>query len=422
MEAIAERVDNTRLGAIRRQFEGLLPADWLLTTLGESFKWGSGGTPLRTNPLFYGGDIPWLIIGDLNDGLVTEAATSITEEGLASSATRWVEEGSVLLAMYGSIGKLGIAGRPLTTNQAIAFTKTDPQDAQYLFYYLMYSRESLASLGKGATQKNISQAVIKEFPFPLAPLPEQRRIVEAIELQLDRLDAAVARLHAAKAKLKRYKQAVLKAAYDECLSETDNQTSSLDEICSKITDGEHLRPNTIIEGVPFLSAKDIRDDDVSFANPLYVPEVDAEKYRKRCDPERGDILIVSRGATVGRMCIVRTDEVFCLLGSVILLKVQAGVDSQYVSWMIKSPDIQQQLTSLSGSTAQQAIYLKDIRKVELPIPPLEMQERFALEIRERYTAIDEMESTLDAQLAHSMRLRQSVLKRAFEGRLVRMES
>ena len=169
--------------------------------------------------------------------------------------------------------------------------------------------------------------------------------------------------------------------------------------------------------MPFLSAKDIRDDDVSFADPLFVPEADAAKYRKRCDPVRGDILIVSRGATVGRMCIVRTDEVFCLLGSVILLKVQAGVDSQYVSWMIKSPVIQQQLTSLSGSTAQQAIYLKDIRKVELPLPSREMQVRLALEIRERYSAIDEMETTLDAQLTQSTRLRQAVLKRAFEGRL-----
>ncbi len=312
--------------------------------------------------------------------------------------------------------------RKIASSEWITFPPHPDFLPKYVGYYLRQDelREylSLNASGVGGSLMRAKPSLIKDYPFPLFPLPQQRRIVSAIELQLGRLDAAVARLQAAKAKLKRYKQAVLKAAYDDSLAETDGVTSSLDEICTKITDGEHLRPKTVSDGVPFLSAKDIRDDDVSFADPLFVPESDAAKYRKRCDPVRGDILIVSRGATVGRMCIVRTDEVFCLLGSVILLKVQAGVDSQYVSWMIKSPDIKQQLTSLSGSTAQQAIYLKDIRKVELPLPSPGMQTRLALEIRERYSAIDEMEATLDAQLLQSTRLRQAVLKRAFEGRLV----
>jgi len=85
--------------------------------------------------------------------------------------------------MYGSLGKLGIAGVELTTNQAIAFTDPRPVEAKYLFYYLLHRRPELARLGKGGTQQNISQTVIKAFPFILAPLPEQRRIVEGIEEQ-----------------------------------------------------------------------------------------------------------------------------------------------------------------------------------------------------------------------------------------------
>ena len=129
-------VDSGLLGNIRQRLSRNLPKDWTVTTLGQEFKWGSGGTPKRTNSNYFGGDIPWLIIGDLNDGIVINAATAITEDGLNNSAAKWIEEGSVLIAMYGSIGKLGIAGRRLTSNQAIAFTYPEEVDAKYLFYYL----------------------------------------------------------------------------------------------------------------------------------------------------------------------------------------------------------------------------------------------------------------------------------------------
>jgi len=189
-----------------------LPENWVWTTLGEVFNWGSGGTPKRTNPAYYDGDIPWLIIRDLNDGPVGDSATKINEEGLNNSSAKWVEPGSVLVAMYGSIGKLGIATERLTTNQAIAFTKPEGNDAKYLFYYLMLSRSALLQQGKGIAQKNISQTVLKAFPFPLAPLEQQKRIVAKIEELFSHIDAGIEALKKAKQLLKQYRQSVLKAA------------------------------------------------------------------------------------------------------------------------------------------------------------------------------------------------------------------
>ena len=191
-----------------------LPPGWLMTTMGDSFVWGSGGTPLRSVAGYYGGNIPWAVIGDLTDGLVGRTARSITTSGIANSSAKWVPEGSVLLAMYGSIGKLGLTTVPLTTNQAIAFTTTDPINARFLLFQLMAARSALIDAGKGGTQSNISQAVIKAFPFILAPLPEQGRIVSAIESYLSRLDDAVANLEGVKRNLKRYRASVLKAAVD----------------------------------------------------------------------------------------------------------------------------------------------------------------------------------------------------------------
>ncbi len=189
-----------------------IPENWEWTTLGEVFKWGSGGTPKSSNPAFYDGDIPWLIIRDLDDAPVSDSLTKITEDGLKNSSAKWVEPGSVLVAMYGSIGKLGLATDRLTTNQAIAFTQPEPNDAKYLFYYLMLSRSALHRQGKGIAQKNISQTVLKAFPFPLAPLEQQKRIVAKIEELFSHVDAGIEALNKAKQLLKQYRQSVLKAA------------------------------------------------------------------------------------------------------------------------------------------------------------------------------------------------------------------
>ena len=100
-----------------------LPESWELTTLSEIADWSSGGTPTAGNSNYYGGDIPWLIIGDLNDGYIDSSAKTLTKEGFDNSSAKMVPIGSVLVAMYGSIGKLGITNIECATNQAIAFTK-----------------------------------------------------------------------------------------------------------------------------------------------------------------------------------------------------------------------------------------------------------------------------------------------------------
>src|SRR5690606_6298459 len=133
----------------------------------------------------------------------------------------------------------------------------------------------------------------------------------------------------------------------------------------KITDGEHFRPPTQEKGVYFLSAKDVRENGADFSDPLFISEETAQKALKRCNPENGDILIVSRGATVGRMCIVKTNEIFCLLGSVILLKIKPSINPSFLTYYLKSPTVNRKIVSISGSTAQQAIYLRDIKKIEI---------------------------------------------------------
>lgn len=155
---------------------------WKHTTLGSLGRWGSGGTPRKGHPDYYDGDIPWLVIGDLNDGLVTAAATTITELGLANSSAKIVEPGTVLVAMYGSIGKLGLAGMRCTTNQAIAHCVPGRDvSAPFLMVALRSMRQALRARGQGGTQPNISQTILKAWPISLPPVSEQERIVAKVD-------------------------------------------------------------------------------------------------------------------------------------------------------------------------------------------------------------------------------------------------
>ena len=82
-----------------------LPNGWAIKPMTEVVTWGSGGTPKSTESQYYdNGDIPWLIIGDLNDGVVTESQSKITELGLKNSSAKIIPAGTLLVAMYGSIG------------------------------------------------------------------------------------------------------------------------------------------------------------------------------------------------------------------------------------------------------------------------------------------------------------------------------
>ena len=198
--------------------EQQLPEGWKKTTLGAEFEWSSGGTPKSGVPAYYeNGSIHWLNISDLNDGLISYAEKKITELGLQESSAKIVPQGSVLIAIYGSIGKLGINTIPLATNQAICFTKKIPEYIlnKFLFYYLLSIRNQLISMGKGGTQQNISQTVLKSVPFLYPTSKEtQQAIVNKIESLFDEIDEGIGRLKTAAQQIQQYRQSLLKNAFN----------------------------------------------------------------------------------------------------------------------------------------------------------------------------------------------------------------
>jgi len=160
-----------------------LPDSFLITNLSCAGNWRSGSTPARGNKDYYNGDIPWLKTGELNNDIVYDSSEKITQKALNECSLPVNKIGNVLIAMYGAtIGKLGIVGRELTTNQACCGCETfNGIYNKYLFYYLMSQKQCFIDAAEGGAQPNISREKIISYPFILMPYNYQLRLVCKLE-------------------------------------------------------------------------------------------------------------------------------------------------------------------------------------------------------------------------------------------------
>ena len=384
---------------------------WKLRTLGDLGEWGSGGTPLSSIPEYYNGTIPWLIIEDLNDGIVTSSQKTITELGLKNSSAKIVEPGTLLIAMYGSIGKLGITGIRCATNQAIAFCRHDPKlvDVDFLFYYLLYSREKLLDLGKGNTQQNIGQAVLKEYPIPLPPLEEQKRIASL----LARADRLRGLRRAAREQCDSLLQSVFLEMFGDYLNKIECQFADVLQI--PLTNGFFEKNEKYGTGNPIVWVDNLYHTniiDISALRRVQVSEKELEKY----EVFDGDLLftrssLVAEG--VGQANIVPKLEERTMFESHI---IRARVDKTKInpyyalglfrSQFGKSEIMKRAKTATMTTIGQDALY-----EFPCPIPPLALQEEFARVV----ARVEALRARMDESARQGEALFQSLLAESFGG-------
>ena len=435
------------------------PEGWTSTTLGAVARWGSGGTPKVGDSRYYGGDIPWAVIGDLNDGIVRSTAQRITGLGLAESSAKLVPQGAVLVAMYGSIGKLGIAGVEMATNQAIAFAVPDSAvlDRDYLFHYLLAQRHELGRAGKGATQQNIGQGVLKAWPISFPAIGEQRRIVDLLEDHLSRLDAAEGYLRRVVMKEELARGAVFQAALlgaegtesgdvETLTTERARRcppnmkrgrphataaanvavpweghwpTVSLEAATDPVRTISYgiLKPGPDIEsGIPYVRVLNMRRDVLALDDLHRTsPTIAAQYARASLEPD--DVLVSIRG-TYGRIVLV-PDE---LRGANITqdtarVAVLPQFSPEFISLVLRSPWAQQHLKRIARGVGVKGVNITDLREVPIPLPSLDVQRRLVVHSQELTSDLEAANRAAHAGLRRASSLRRSLLAAAFSGQL-----
>ncbi|MEZ9257080.1 restriction endonuclease subunit S [Vibrio splendidus] len=171
----------------------------------------------------------------------------------------------------------------------------------------------------------------------------------------------------------------------------------LQDITSKITDGDHKTPPRINAGFPLLSAKNVRDGYLDTSNTDYIAQEYYIKSRERCLPESGDLLIVSVGGTIGRSSLVPEDSNFALVRSVALIKPMI-FDSSYLKYAMDSKLLQESIHKNKRGGAQPCLYLSEISKFPFSMPPLSEQRRIVEKVRELLQLCDFLKiKTTEAQ-------------------------
>lgn len=238
--SIEERLEQSIVAKEEMPYK--LPSNWVWTRLENIGVWGAGGTPSRKNQDFYlNGTIPWLKTGDLNNGIVTETEEYITEEAIKKSSAKIFKKDSIGIAMYGAtIGKIGIFAKDMATNQACAVVKAFNEiENMYLFYFFKNVKERLIEKAKGGAQPNISQEILKNFPFNLPPLEEQKRIVEKLDSLFEKIQKIKEIIEEVKEKTTSRREAILSKAFSGELTEKwrdENYTENARELLVKIND------------------------------------------------------------------------------------------------------------------------------------------------------------------------------------------
>lgn len=163
------------------RFEGF-DNEWEEEQLSEILlKYGSGGTPLKSKKEYYDGDIMFLNISDIGEskGIIYKTKRTITEEGLANSASWIVPKGSISLAMYASVGKVAILGRDIATSQAFFNMILKKEYNQYYIFTFLKKAElknAWLKITETGSQPNLNASNVKSFIIEIPTLEEQTQI------------------------------------------------------------------------------------------------------------------------------------------------------------------------------------------------------------------------------------------------------
>lgn len=409
-----------------------IPESWSWCPIGDVTTIVGGGTPSTTEPKFWeGGTIPWLTPADLSGYAAMRLGSGsrfITPDGLQGSGATMLPTGTVLMSSRAPVGYAAIAAQPLSTNQGFkSFTPTPALLPEYLYYFILGNRRLLLDRSSGTTFQEISGRAAATIPVPVAPVNEQRRIVAAIEEHLSRLDAAVHGLKRVQALIQQYRAAVLKVAFEGRLLPGVASGGSwpmrrVRELGS-VQLGKMLsqKSRSGVGGRPYLRNKNVRWMRIESDDLLEMDFSEREVEKYSLVP--GDVL-VCEGGEPGRAAVWRLDRPGMMYQKA-LHRVRLDQSCMlpeffaYQMWDLASNGVLAK--DFTGSTIQH-LPLEDILELTLTTPPISVQSEIVREIERCSSLAGAVDREVQTGLARAAALRASILKRAFEGKLVSQDS
>ncbi len=339
-----------------------------------------------------------------------------------------VKNKDLLFAWSASLGAYIWSGDDAWLNQHIFKVHCKPFIKKYfLYYYLEKITKELYSKTHGSGMVHVTKSKFVSTLIPIPPLLEQRAIVSRIEELFSRLDKGIETLQKVKTQLKIYRQAVLKWAFEGKLTNSNTsfwENITLKEILSDSLIGivkSQKEQNKAGKGVPYIKMNNIdMNGNIDTKDVVFVSVTNEEiqKYMLK----KGDVLINTRNSyeLVGKTGIMRDDtKVRIFNNNILRIRFKSSVNPLFICYQFLSPIIRNQMRKEKKATTNVcALYQKDIFNLKIRLANIKEQQAIVQEIETRLSVADKLEQIIDESIQKAESLRQSILKKAFEGKLL----
>lgn len=414
-----------------------LPKDWKKIPLGEVCKLKNGFAFKSTH--YKADGVPVIRISDIKDGFIVPKNTVRVSEKI--DYDRYIIKiDDILVAMSGATtGKFGIfkAMEVAYQNQRVGkfdILNKKILDNNFLLYQLHALKRQIEKNAYGGAQPNISSKKIEEMEIVLPPLQTQQVIVSKIEELFSELDKGLECLKTAQQQLKTYRQSVLKWAFEGKLTNKNVKddelpkgwkTTLITEIVEKNKHalkagpfGSSLKKEFYVQkGYKVYGQEQVISGDPFFGNYF----IDREKYEdlKTCQIKPNDILISLVG-TVGKVLLLPEN---CEPGIINPRLIKISLDRKiyfpnFFKYYFESSVVKMFYSNVTKGTTMDVLNLGIIKTIPFPLPSIKEQQQIVKEIESRLSVADNMEESINQSLQQAEALRQSILKKAFEGELI----
>jgi type I restriction enzyme S subunit len=388
---------------------------WPVKKLSEVCTFSKGKKPFALNEVITKEcSIPYINIKAFEKGIITEFTDG--------EKCNLCNDNDLLMVWDGArCGLIGKAKKGAVGSTLMKILPNNYIHQEYLYHFLSSKFHILNTRSKGVGIPHIEPSLLYNFDLVLPELSVQQVIVSKIEELLSDLENGKQQLQTAMQQLKVYRQSLLKWAFEGKLSPTMNtwKEVNLEEIAFAIDpQPSHRTPPEVHNGIPFVSIKDFNSeqDIIDFTTARRVSSEVLNEHLNRYKLEKGDFVIGKIG-TIGKPVRTVLPQVYSLSANIVLIQPRK-VNPTYLFYYFRSNLIEKAFNFGMKATSQPAFGIQKVRKLKIKIPDFKTQECIVKELESKLTVCDKLEETITQSLQQSETLKQSILKKAFDGKLI----